>query len=181
MTRPRRTVGAALRMASSSAIAHLDHPPARRFLPCCASPFRQTESIRPTGDAMLLEILLSLSAFVALASLWNRGRYDLSKIPSPPSLPWVGKGIEMAMAISRGEDQFAQRDLWLRQTGNPKVMRVRPASTAARLPEALAVGRSWRSARQRCTSATPNASGRSSWGRRIRCRGRPESPATCFR
>ena len=94
-------------------------------------------SFRQHRDVMFFELLLAILAVLLSRTMWRRWRYDLHKIPSPPSWPWLGKMKEIADCHNQNADQHSLRALWLQQAGNPQIMRVRirPPSNGAQMAD----------------------------------------------
>lgn len=70
---------------------------------------------------MFGEIFFLLLVLVLTRTLWRRWKYDLHKIPSPPSLPFLGHILEFAGGGKHFVKWFRKRHAEL---GYPKIVQV---------------------------------------------------------
>ena len=73
---------------------------------------------------LLLQILGSFVAFVVTRLFWQRWKYDLHRIPAPPTLPFLFESFRILKSTDKGE--LSQlRGRWWKKLGCPKISKVR--------------------------------------------------------
>ena len=76
------------------------------------------------SSRMWLYLFAVFVVWKATSWLWMRWNYDLHKIPSPPSVPFLGHALRFIKVTKENIPMYEHFNKWRQDLGAPKIMRV---------------------------------------------------------